>query len=533
MTASGPTHARLLELVAAAARIAEASDPDAVLETTARVLMESLGMESAAINRLVPADDEYEVTALLGGLGDGEALLASRLKQSFVEEVLLDPAFAVLPDVFVFPSDPETMARVSREVESIPSARPPIDAPDAWRDHGLLLALRARGGELLAILSLDDPTDGRLPSEATLAEAALLLHHAGTALEGRLAEVQAGRAHEEATALAAIASSLESGLDERELLTRAAQGVCSACGYGSAVVSILSADGEAMEKVAAVGEEVQSLIGIRQPARLYRDLMRTGALLSSSHLLAGDEVVAAGGQVLHRSAHHGRGRRGWRDHHLVVPMDLAGGPLLGILEVDDPVDRMIPSLDRLRLLEAFAQQMALVLDASRRLAEAREAAAVDPLTKLPNRSRIFDRIDEALADGESATAVLFLDIDGLKAVNDRYGHEAGDQLLVAVSRRLRLLVRSGDTVGHLSGDEFVVVCPGMDGAALTSLAARTLASIESPFEVGGEAITVTASIGLAVARPGVTAEALLRSADGAMYRAKAAGRNQAVVTEAE
>lgn len=528
MTASGSIHARLLELAAASARIAAAPDADAVLEATAFILLESLRMEAAAINRLVPADDEYEVTAFLGAKDDSERLLGTRARQELIEEVMLDPAYAVLPDVFLVPPESETMSVAALAMETLPSMRPPIDAPDAWRDHALFFALRGREGNLLAVLSLDDPVDGRLPSVDALAGAGLLLHHAGTALEARLAEVEAVRAHDEAAALAAIASSLDAGVDEGELLTNAARGACDACGYGSAVVSILTDDGEEMEKLAAVGEHLQSLIGAREPAALMRDLMQPASLLSSSHLLTGEQVVASGGTIAYRAVRTGRGRRGWRDHHLLVPIRLPQGPLLGLLEVDDPVDRMIPSLDRLRLLEAFAQQIALVLDASRRLAEAREVATRDPLTKLPNRSRIFDRIDAALAGDGSPPAVLFIDLDGLKTVNDRYGHEAGDQLLVAVSRRLQMVVRSHDTVGHLSGDEFVLVCPGMDDGALSALAARALAAIGRPFRVGDADIAVTASIGLAMGRPGITAEALVRSADVAMYRAKGAGRNRAV-----
>jgi diguanylate cyclase (GGDEF)-like protein len=527
VSTSGSLLARILLVEAASARIAAAPDADAVLHTTASVLMENLGMETAAVNRLVPADDEYEVTAFLGQRDDGGQLLGSRLRQDLVEQERLDEAHAVFHGVYLVPAESEVMSRSLDDMATIPSIRPPIDAPDAWCDHALLFALQGRSGEVLAVLSLDDPVDGRLPSDVGLARAALLLHHAGTALEARLAEQGAARAHAEAAALTAIASSLEAGLDEGELLTRAARGACVACGYGSSVVSILSADGEHMEKVAAVGEHLQSLIGSREPAALIRRLMHPGALLSSSYLLTGDQVVAAGGRVFYRATHHGRGRRGWRDHHLLVPIQLAGGALMGILEVDDPLDRMIPSPDRLRRLEAFAQQIALVLDASRRLAQAQEAASRDPLTKLPNRSRIFDSIDAALARDASSLAVLFIDIDGLKAINDRHGHDAGDQLLVAVSRRLQAVVRARDTVGHLSGDEFIVVCPGIDQSAVAALVDRIRAALAGTFRLGERDISATASIGAAMSSAEASAETLIRKADAAMYRDKPGGRTRA------
>lgn len=519
---------READMVAAAVRIAEAADADGVLKATAEGLMEILGIETAAVNRLVPADDEYEVTAVVAERADGQELLGSRYGQQLVEGEMLDPAYAVLPDIFLVPPEAETAFQAAGTgVPSLASLLPPIDAPDAWRDHALLLALRDRAGNLLAVLSLDDPSDGLLPSITSLQRGSLLLRHAGTALEARLAEAEARRGHEEAAALASIASSLNADLDERELLTRAVRGACEACGYEAAVLSVLSADGATMEIAAAYGARNVPLVGLREPVGVVLDLLQPRYLLSSSYLLTGPAALAARSRARGNAERVGRGRRGWMDHHLLVPIRLAGRPFLGVLQVDDPVDRMIPSPDRLHLLEAFAQQIALVLDALRRLARARDVATRDPLTGLPNRARIFEWIDCALTGDPGALAVLFVDLDGLKAVNDELGHDSGDRLLVAVAERLLMVARPGDGVGRLAGDEFVLVCPGIsERPAASELVSDVLDAFSAPFAVDGLELAVSASIGVALARPGVTAETLVRDADLAMYRVKGPGRER-------
>ncbi|MBA2529559.1 MAG: EAL domain-containing protein [Euzebyales bacterium] len=155
----------------------------------------------------------------------------------------------------------------------------------------------------------------------------------------------------------------------------------------------------------------------------------------------------------------------------------------------------------------------------------------DTLTDLPNRALLLDRLGHALAAGarrDGVVAVLFVDLDHFKQVNDTVGHEGGDQLLVAVAARLRETMRPGDTVARLSGDEFIVVCEDVD----TPEAARTLADritekLSLPFTVEGTAVYVGASVGVAVAAgPPTTPEKLLHDADLAMYRAKQLGRGR-------
>ena len=143
-------------------------------------------------------------------------------------------------------------------------------------------------------------------------------------------------------------------------------------------------------------------------------------------------------------------------------------------------------------------------------------ATHDALTGLPNRALFLDRLGHALARRDGATcAVLFLDLDHFKAVNDRYGHGAGDALLVAVAARLGGAVRPGDTLARLGGDEFTLLVEGIGGAGeAAAVAGRLAAALADPFAIGGRETTVAASIGLALARPGhARPEDVLRDAD--------------------
>jgi diguanylate cyclase (GGDEF)-like protein/PAS domain S-box-containing protein len=149
----------------------------------------------------------------------------------------------------------------------------------------------------------------------------------------------------------------------------------------------------------------------------------------------------------------------------------------------------------------------------------------DPLTSLPNRLLLMDRARQALARlhrSHGVVALLFIDLDKFKAVNDNLGHDVGDRLLVAVSERLAELMRDSDTVARLGGDEFVILAEEIenDSEAL-ALAGRVLDALERPFALGSAEVGILASVGISVAHHADTnPEAMLREADVAMYRAK-------------
>ena len=149
----------------------------------------------------------------------------------------------------------------------------------------------------------------------------------------------------------------------------------------------------------------------------------------------------------------------------------------------------------------------------------------DSLTTLANRALFRDRVEDTLETvGRDGIAVLFLDLDSFKQVNDLLGHASGDLLLVQVAERLRQSVRPGDTVARLGGDEFAVLLEGADDATAVDVAERITNALQTPFVVDGQEILVRGSLGLAIASADAqSADKLLRNADLAMYRAKAAG----------
>lgn len=155
----------------------------------------------------------------------------------------------------------------------------------------------------------------------------------------------------------------------------------------------------------------------------------------------------------------------------------------------------------------------------------------DALTDLPNRSLFWDRARQALLHARrsaSSSAVLCIDLDGFKAVNDQLGHAAGDALLREVAQRLRYRMRTSDTVARIGGDEFAVVMPDIDQANDALATARALlASLAAPFDLAQGSAQISASIGVALyPQHAQTAELLVQSADAAMYDAKNAGKNQ-------
>ncbi|MBQ1096517.1 EAL domain-containing protein [Streptomyces sp. b94] len=174
-------------------------------------------------------------------------------------------------------------------------------------------------------------------------------------------------------------------------------------------------------------------------------------------------------------------------------------------------------------------------------AQLQHNAEHDPLTDLPNRALFTRRVQQALSGRRASdrgaalrgTAVLFIDLDGFKAVNDTIGHQAGDELLVQAARRLHEAVRKGDTASRLGGDEFAALIIG-DGARdraareghILELADRLRMTLSQPYLIDGNEVRVNASIGVAFAEPGLGAGELLRNADLAMYRAKAGGKGR-------
>jgi diguanylate cyclase (GGDEF)-like protein len=229
---------------------------------------------------------------------------------------------------------------------------------------------------------------------------------------------------------------------------------------------------------------------------------------------------------------------------MLMPL-LGEDRVVGVLLVGDRADdRGAFNAEHLRILEAYASHASVLIENDRLERSLEEVTALkeqlrhqafhDALTGLPNRVLFAEHVTRATAHQKGRTgrpAVLFLDLDDFKTINDSLGHDAGDELLVAVAGRVKNAVRTCDVPARLGGDEFAVLAPTAEPEDAEAIAERLVRSLDEPFVVGGREISVHASIGIAFAEPGASADELLRSADVAMYSAKQSGKRRYVVYE--
>ncbi|MGO9876640.1 MAG: putative bifunctional diguanylate cyclase/phosphodiesterase [Acidimicrobiia bacterium] len=201
----------------------------------------------------------------------------------------------------------------------------------------------------------------------------------------------------------------------------------------------------------------------------------------------------------------------WASLSVSLVRDMAGRPMYQIGQLEDITDRKL-------LADRLAYD-----------------AAHDSMTGLLNRSSFTEHVSAALAVGDDRkVAVLFIDLDHFKVVNDSLGHAVGDDLVITVAQRLRATLRPGNVIARFGGDEFVVLCADLvNDDAATVIARRLLEAVAEPITLTTEEVFVTASIGIAIAAAGDKSETLLRHADAAMYRAKNSGRAHAEVFESD
>ncbi|MDX6722058.1 MAG: hypothetical protein QOD73_462, partial [Solirubrobacteraceae bacterium] len=279
----------------------------------------------------------------------------------------------------------------------------------------------------------------------------------------------------------------------------------------------LSGDGTTLRAAGGVGWDPELLADLAVPVMKNS---HTAYTFSSSHPIVVEDF--AGERRFETSSF-------LASHGVVSGMSVAivGRELpFGVLTAHSARRRSFTA-DDINFVQAVANVLSTAVERHRNDEANRRAALHDALTGLPNRTLALDRIDQALRRRDAgAVAVLALDVDRFKVVNDSLGHAAGDELLIALAGRLRDALRTGDTVARLGGDEFIVICQSVDGAeGALAIAERLSGAISKPLVLPSGAHFVGASIGIAVAgRPDDTPESLMRDADTAMYRVKDTGR---------
>jgi diguanylate cyclase (GGDEF)-like protein len=384
-----------------------------------------------------------------------------------------------------------------------------VDVASARRRHGRLAAIYPAG-------------NGAMGEESSMLAA--YAGHAAAALDLIIALEDARKEADRAGALLALAHELSATTDAGAVGDIVSEALPRIVGCRSAsilmwepatgslrthaTVGLTDAGTDLLRATALRAEDVPELVGMltdREP-RFLSSATSSPALRRLLNGLGTSDVVAV--PLLAGTTFLGVATAGWADGE--APSQLDGDVLARLRGVGD---QATTALQKARLLATVSHQ-----------------ATHDALTGLPNRVLFLERLVETIptaADG-SHVAVLFCDLDRFKQVNDTLGHAAGDELLRQVAARLRGVVRPGDTVGRLSGDEFAIVLPGLvTPSDAESLADRVVACFAEPFRLDGTDVEVGTSVGVAVQALGSvgTAEQLLREADAAMYRHKQGHRS--------
>lgn len=325
-----------------------------------------------------------------------------------------------------------------------------------------------------------------------------------------------------------VSKAVHASLDLGRTLDAVVRGVTKASGFQVALINLRLPDGD-FEVVSIEGTDdaKDALLGTRTTMAAWDEIFgqgeRWGALVYVPHGVTLSDVITLWTPDIPVP----EDPQGWHPEDcLFAPLTGPGGDLLGVLSVDLPLDGRRPGPGQRETLEMFAEHAAIAirhahlhqaLEESRRQLD--HAANHDPLTGLPNRARLRTFVEELDARPDGTAGVLVVDLDGFKIVNDRAGHQAGDEVLRAIADRMRRQVGPGDMVARTGGDEFVVVLADPDGpAALDDLIERMTAEILLPVVTTTGAHAVGVSIGQAHGAGDI--DLLLTAADADMYLIK-------------
>ena len=498
------------------------ADVDSVLDAIARVVAEALGFETVVLNVYRPEWDDFHVTTVHGSDAVREALLGSVYDWSSWAP-LLDSRFSRAGAYFI----PNDAFDWSQDVGArfVPASPPAVEGPDAWHPGDeLFVPLEHSDGRIVGIMSFGDPLDGKRPNDERLEVACALASHAALALEAALESMQAQRHQAGLEQLLRVSSQLPQTISTEAMLTSVCEGVSEALGFEKVLIQLVDEEGT-LRPAAAAGctpEEVAATgaLELEPISRLFEPRFD----VAGCYLVPHEEAIRRVGetQVVYRSALNGRGPHAWNHHWLVVPLFDTEGAILGVLWADEPRSRLLPSENVLQALRIFANHAMEALAVATQLEETRFLADHDPLTRLPNRRALLHELAQAAGEpGMRPLALVFLDVDNFKEINDGHGHVTGDQVLTRFASLLAELVRSGDRAFRVGGDEFALLLHGAGEQEAREVVGRIVDAVEANIDPLVRALT--ASFGIAPSRGLEQPQELLRIADEAMYTAKRSG----------
>ncbi len=517
------TIGRLGVVLERTAAVRGAHDLPAVLDEVARGVGEALGYRTAVINIYRPAFDDFQTAAVHGSERSREQLLGTESRME-TWTPLLDERFDH-GGAYLIPDEEFDWDALGVETYVPDLERP--DHPDGWGPgDALFVPLRGHDGALLGMLSVDEPISGLRPGERELAALVAIAQHAALAI--RIAQETAADAQHQRMleGVLEVSARLAGAHDAETVLQAVCDGIRDALAFDKVVIALTDEDAptDALVPVASAGWG-------HEPVALRSDLTldALATVLDPEYEIAGCYLLphdAAESQLGanpfgYRSALNGRGPHAWSRHWLLVPLDDSDGRRQGFIWVDDPRDRLLPTHDRLQAVRLFANQAVAALRSADRVVRLHHEATHDALTGLANRRAFFARLAQETARSErhgGSFALVLCDMDGLKAVNDTHGHEAGDRALCLLAEVLRTGLRRSDEAYRLGGDEFALLLADADRADADHVVERLQRGLAGSgiAPVG----TVDACFGVAVHASGEPSERLVSEADRALYLAK-------------
>ena len=517
--------ARLGAMFERTASVRGCKDLQIVLEDVCRTIADVLGYRAVVMNLYRPAFDDMFTAAAVGSEESIE-LLVGRTSPIETWTPLLADRFERRGAYFV-PGDEFDWDELGVHTY-VPDIEPTND-PEAWQaEDALFVPLHDTDGELLGIVSVDEPETGRRPADDELDALVAIARHAALAL--RIAQDTANDAQHQRTLerILEVSARLAHAEDTEEVLQAVCDGIRDALGFDKVVIELADGPDAPLAPVAASGWALEEADANHSSSpEALEQLLTPEFEVAGCYLIPTDIAQARVGseEVTYRSQLNGRGPHAWSRHWLMVPLTEPEGRPLGLIRVDDPRDRLLPSHARLQALRLFANHAVAALQSADQAARLRYEAMHDALTGLPNRRAFVARLAREVAAAGGGFALVLCDMDNLKEVNDTFGHEAGDVALRLLADALRTGLRRTDEAYRVGGDEFGVVLEGasrLDAERVYRRLAAAVAACAHP-----SSITIEASFGIGVHEPGDTPKDLMSRADAALYRAKRRRRHSA------
>jgi len=513
----------LQALLAVSRAVRSGADVGSVLDTIARAVSETLGFQTVVLNVYRPEWDDFYVETVYGSALVRKALLGQVYDWDSWKP-LLHPKFLRAGAYFI-PNDAFDWSQHGG-VRFVPAGEPLDDTPEAWHPNDeLFVPLEHSDGEILGVMSFGEPLSGLRPTDDQLALAVTLASHAALALEMAQERERLERHQTGLEQLLRVSSQLPQTMTTEAILTSVCDAVREALGFDKVLIELRDEDSELLRPVASAGwedgEEASSaVLDLALISRLFEERFE----IAGCYLVSREEAERRAGksQVVYESIRNGRGPAAWSRHWLVVPLYDTDGTVRGVLWADEPQNRLLPTENVLQALRIFANHAMEALAVATQLAETRFLADHDPLSRLLNRRALLHALQEAGERAEDRNlALVFLDLDNFKQINDRHGHMIGDRVLEKFGSLLNEHVRVEDRAFRVGGDEFALLLSAAGEADAREVVGRVIDAMES--NIDPLVRTLNASFGIATSSCRQEPEELLRIADEAMYQAKRSG----------